>query len=195
MSAVKTETFINVEEYLEGELISEIKHEYIDGSVYAMAGASKTHESISANVLAEIRQHLKNTPCRPFGADVKIKVATKFFYPDMMVVCEDKTDNEYYTESPLLIVEVLSQSTRRKDETTKRFAYQSLESLQEYVLIEQDIVDVEICSRVDGWIPHHYFLGDEAEFKSLDFKLAVEEIYRWVKNQDMNQHLSDFRGK
>jgi len=187
MSVVKIEPFvaISVDEYLQRELDSEIKHEFIDGDIYVMAGASKNHESIAANVLAEIRQHLKNTPCRPFGSDVKIKVGTHFFYPDMMVVCEDKTKNEYYTESPHLIVEVLSKSTRRKDETTKRFAYQTLASLQEYVLIEQDIVDVEICRRSEGWVPYHYFLGDEAEFKSLELKLAVEEIYRWVNNQDI----------
>ena len=192
MSAVKAESFIttSIDEYLESELNSEIKHEYIESSVYAMAGASKNHESISANVLAEIRQHLKNTPCRPFGSDVKIKVGTHFFYPDMMVVCEDKTKHQYYTESPILIVEVLSKSTRRKDETTKRFAYQTLASLQEYVLIEQDIVDVEICRRSEGWIPYHYFLGDEAEFKSLELKLAVEEIYRWVNNQDMTEFMT-----
>jgi Uma2 family endonuclease len=185
MSAVIKNHFISVEAYLAGELNAETKHEYIDGDVYAMAGASKNHESISGNVLAELRQHLKNTPCRPFGSDIKVKVGNQFFYPDVMVVCDDKTDNPYYTESPILLVEVLSKSTRRTDETIKRVAYSSLPSVQEYVLIEQDFVDVEVCRRSSGWVSNHYFLGDDVWFESLDFNLAVEEIYRWVENEDM----------
>jgi Uma2 family endonuclease len=186
MSAVvNTEYFVSIEDYLAGELIAETKHEYRDGTIYAMAGASKNHESIAGNVLAEIRQHLKNTPCRPFGSDVKVKVSNQFFYPDVMVVCGDKTDNAYYTESPILLVEVLSKSTRRNDETIKRMAYQSLPSVREYVLIEQDFVDVEVCRHSSGWVSHHYFLGDEVWFESLDFNLTVAEIYRWVENEDM----------
>jgi len=185
MSVVIKDGFISVEEYLAGELLADTKHEYIDGDVYAMAGASKNHQSIAGNVVAEIRQHLKNTPCRPFGSDVKVKVGNQFFYPDVMVVCEDKTDNPYYTESPILVVEVLSKSTRRTDETIKRTAYQSLPSVQEYVLIEQDFVDVEVCRRSSGWVSNHYFLGDDVRFESLDFNVAVEEIYRWVDNEDM----------
>jgi Uma2 family endonuclease len=185
MSAVIKKKFISMEEYLAGELLAETKHEFIDGYVYAMAGASKNHESIAANVLAGVHQQLKGTRCRPFGSDVKVKAGTNFFYPDVMVVCEDKTNNPYYTESPILLVEVLSKSTRRNDETIKRTAYQSLPSVQEYVLIEQDFVDVEVCRSSSGWVSNHYFLGDEVWFESLDFNLAVEEIYRWVENEDM----------
>jgi Uma2 family endonuclease len=80
---------------------------------------------------------------------------------------------------------LLSKSTRRTDETIKRVAYSSLPSVQEYVLIEQDFVDVEVCRRSSGWVSNHYFLGDDVWFESLDFNLAVEEIYRWVENEDM----------
>jgi Uma2 family endonuclease len=185
-AVIKTPDFVSIEDYLAGELIAETKHEYIDGVVYAMAGASKNHQSITNNVLAGIHPHLIGTPCRPYGSDVKVKVgSSKFFYPDMMVVCEDKTDNAYYTESPILLVEVLSKSTRRKDETTKRIAYQSLPSVMEYVLIEQDFVDVEVCRRSASWASQHYFLGDEVYFESVDLHLAVAEIYRWVDNEDM----------
>jgi Uma2 family endonuclease len=190
MSAISnTNHFVSVEDYLAQELITETKHEYIDGAIYAMVGASKNHESICGNVLAEIRQHLKNTPCRLFGSDVKVKAGNHFFYPDVMVVCEDKIDNTHYTESPRLLVEVLSKATRRTDETTKRTAYQALPSVMEYVLIEQDFVDVEVCRRSSGWIPQHYFLGDDVWFESLDFKLVVAEIYRWVENEDMMMFL------
>lgn len=181
---------ISIEEYLIGEQLADTKHEYMDGEVYAMAGASKNHQRITNNVIGEIRQHLKNTRCSPLGSDVKIKAGNYFFYPDMMVVCEDKTDNPYYTEFPILVVEVLSKSTRRTDETIKRTAYQSLPSVLEYVLIEQDFVDVEVCRRSSGWVSHHYFLGDDVLFESIDLHLPVTEIYRWVENEDMTTFLT-----
>lgn len=95
--------WVSEEAYLQSELLSEIKHEYIDGEVYAMAGPSKNHQRITGNVSREFGNQLKNTPCEPFSSDIKVKVGTKFFYPDVMVVCKDDSDNDYYTEIPLLL--------------------------------------------------------------------------------------------
>jgi Uma2 family endonuclease len=108
-----------------------------------------------------------------------------------MVVCGDDNDNEYYTEKPILIVEVLLKSTRRKDHTTKRFAYRQIETLQEYVLIEQDTVHIEVSRRSAGWDSAHYFLGDDVVFESLDLKIPVVEIYRRVDNEDMQEFLQE----
>lgn len=185
--------WISEEDYLQGELVCETKHEYVGGQVYAMAGASRNHERISSNVHGEIRSHLKEKPCEAFGSDMKVKAGNNFFYPDVMVVCEEKNQPEYYTESPVLIVEVLSKSTRRMDETTKRLAYFDVPGLQEYVLIEQDIVDVEICRRNNGWVSEHYFMGDEVHFKSIELKLSVEEIYARVENDDVKTYLEERR--
>ncbi len=182
--------FISEQDYLAGELISKVKHEYIDGDVYAMAGASKNHDKIAGNVFAKFHLHLENTACVPFSSDVKIKVENDYFYPDVMVVCDDQSDHDYYTESPFIIVEVLSKSTRRTDQTLKRQAYQRLPSLQEYVLIEQDFVDVEICRRTNHWQSEHYYLGDEVYFSSIDLHLPVEAIYARVANPDMQEFLA-----
>ncbi|MDO8844999.1 Uma2 family endonuclease [Methylicorpusculum sp.] len=182
---------ISEQEYLDGEKLSEIKHEYIDGDVYAMAGASKNHERIAGNVFGELRSFLKGKPCEPFASDVKIKAGSRFFYPDVMVVCDDATPNEYYTESPVIIVEVVSKSTRRIDETVKRTTYQTIPSLKELVLIEQDFVDVEVCRKSQGWISNHYFMGDEVTFESLGLTLAVEEIYTRVDNEDVRSFLEE----
>ncbi len=178
--------WISEEAYLQGELLSEIKYEYIDGAVYAMAGASKNHQRITGNVSREFGNQLKNTPCESFASDVKVKVGSKFFYPDVMVVCDDDSDNAYYTENPVIIVEVLSKSTRRMDETAKKFAYQTLPTLKEYVLIEQDFVDVEVCRRSEGWISRHYFMGDSVTFESVDLTLSVADIYERVDNDDVS---------
>lgn len=180
---------INQENYLQGELLSDIKHELIDGEVYAMTGASKNHDRIAGNIHTQLNLFLQKSPCEPFTGDVKVKVGRNFFYPDVMVVCGDQTDNEYYSESPILLVEVLSKSTRRTDETIKRLAYQSIPSLQEYLLIEQDFVDVEVCRRGNGWLPDHYFLGDKFALDSIGISLSVEDIYRRVQNEDVLTYL------
>ncbi|MCK5191049.1 MAG: Uma2 family endonuclease [Methylococcales bacterium] len=185
MSTVIHTSFISEEEYLQGELSSEVKHELIDGRVYAMAGASANHERIAVNISRKFGNHLENSPCEPFSSDMKIKAGLNFFYPDVIVDCNFDESQPYYTETPVIIVEVLSKSTRKTDETIKRIAYLNIPGLQEYVIIEQDIVDIEVVRRSEGWQPKHYFLGDEITFESIDLTLSVEEIYHRVHNEDM----------
>jgi len=179
------DTWISEEEYLEGELTSEVKHEYIDGKVFAMAGASRNHERIAGNIYRQFGNHLQGKPCEAFSSDLKIKVGSKFFYPDAMVVYDEPNPHSHYTQSPKLIVEVLSKNSRRMDETTKRLAYQSIPTLQEYVLIEQDFVDVEVCRVNQGWVSEHYFWGDSVYFGAVDLTLTVAEIYDRVDNEEV----------
>ena len=173
------------QEYLDTEPYSEVKREYIDGYVYAMAGAKASHNRITMNVSTALSVHLKGKPCQPYASDMKVKVGKKYFYPDVLVDCTSLPDSSVFTETPRLIVEVLSKSTRRMDETTKRVAYTQLETLLEYVLIEQDFVKVEVIRRSEGWLPAHYYLGDEVTFESIGLTIAVEEIYDRVQNEDM----------
>jgi Uma2 family endonuclease len=192
MLSPRAPSFISIADYLQDELSRATKHEYLEGQIYAMAGASKNHQRIISNMVRAFGQHLRHTPCDTFASDIKVRVGDlAFFYPDVIVACQDDTEDSYYTEKPVIIVEVLSKSTRRKDETTKRRLYQTLPSLQEYVLIEQDIVDVEVCRRGQGWLPEHYFMGDEVTFAAIDLTLSVNEIYERVVNDDVN---SFFRG-
>ncbi|MDD2723252.1 MAG: Uma2 family endonuclease [Methylovulum sp.] len=196
MSAVlKPSEFISVEDYLREELARQIKHELIDGHVYAMAGVSANHERIAGNVYRKFGDHLENSPCEPFGSDMKLRVKDNFFYPDVMVDCQFDESEPYYTETPVLIVEVLSRSTRKKDETLKFMTYINLPSVQEYVLIEQDIADVTVLRRREGWLPNHYFLGDDITFESINLTLPVADIYRRVQNQDVAAFLSGEAGQ
>jgi Uma2 family endonuclease len=190
MLAIKSSDLISVEDYLTGELNSDIKHELIDGYVYTMTGASANHERISVNVLGKFANHLKNTPCEPFGSDMKLRINANFFYPDVMVDCHFDDSEPYFTETPLIIVEVLSKSTRKKDTTFKLLSYINIPSLQEYVLIEQDFVDVQVFRRSEGWLVKHYFLGDEVTLESINLTLSVEEIYHRVQNDDMVEFLA-----
>jgi Uma2 family endonuclease len=177
------------EEYLAGELVSETKREYIDGVAYAMAGATANHSRIVANLVAKLHSHLADTPCEPFFSDMKVKAGKNYFYPDIIVDCHNEDGNAYYTAAPVIIVEVISKSTRKTDRALKRLAYQGIVSLQEYVLIEQDFVEVEICRRANHWQSDYYYLGDEAHFAALDLKVPVEAIYARVQNEDMAEFL------
>lgn len=178
-------TFVSETEYLAGEKIAETKHEYIDGEVFAMAGASASHNRISLNVATLFNVHLDGKPCQPYMSDMKVKVGTKYFYPDVLVECSGLADDSHVTEKPTLIVEVLSKSTRRMDETTKRIAYTQIDSLLEYVLIEQDFVDIEIIRRRTGWQSERFYLGDSLTFESIALTLTVEDIYARVNNPEL----------
>lgn len=195
MLAVKNTDLITVDDYLKGEFISEVKHELIDGCVYAMAGVSANHERISVNVLSEFGNHLKNSPCEPFGSDMKLRINSNFFYPDVMVDCLFDNSEPYFTETPTIIVEVLSRSTRRKDTTLKFMSYINIPGLKEYVLIEQDFVDVQVFRRSEGWLAKHYYLGDEITFESIGLTLSVEDIYHRVQNDDMVEFLNNKAGQ
>lgn len=176
------------QDYLESEPFSEARREYIDGSVYAMSGAHANHNLIAGNLHTAFNIHLKGRPCRPYISDMRVKVSGNYYYPDVLVNCPPV--NGYFTETPTLIVEVLSKSTRRVDESIKRMAYMQIETLQEYVIIEQDFVKVEVMRRSENWHSTIYFLGEQLTLASIGLTLAVEDIYDGVANGDMSDWLA-----
>lgn len=191
MPIAKQNDILSPDSYLQGELTSTTKHELIDGQVYAMAGASANHERIAGNVYRKLGNHLEGSPCEPFGSDMKVRVRDNFYYPDVLVDCHFDESEPYYTQSPVIIVEVLSRSTRKMDEKTKLIEYLNIPSLQEYVVIEQDVADVTVYRKSDDWRSVHYFLGEEIHFDSIDFTIAVEDIYLRVQNEDVQAYLAE----
>ena len=190
MALQATDTTITEEGYLKGELESEVRHEYVDGYVYAMTGGAENHILISGNVFGEIRNFLKGTKYKVFQSDMKVRTLNgNYRYPDVVVVCDETLKNNLYKEHPIIIVEVFSKSTRRTDRVVKKLEYLNIPTLQEYVLIEQDIVDVEVFRKDNDWKSDHYFLGDNVSFTSIGLTLSVEEIYVWVDNEDMQEYL------
>lgn len=167
------------EDYLEMELSSPVKHEYLAGEVFAMTGTSDSHNIIAGNLYMLFREHLRGTPCRVFMSDVKLKVAAAdaFFYPDLMVTCETAPDS-HFREQPKLVVEVLSDSTAKFDREDKRQLYQSLDSLQEYVLVAQSCMDVRVYRRTDdGWDMNIYTDGATIPLASVELNIPIESIY------------------
>ncbi len=191
MGLPKLKPKISVLDYLEGEKISQIKHEYIDGEIYAMAGTSKSHNRIIGNLLEQLRKHLRGSDCEPFFVDIKVRVEkmNRFYYPDVVVVCGKDDEDDYYAVKPKLIVEVLSPRTSLTDRREKMFAYKEIESLDEYVLIEQDRMYAEIYRRRksgDLWDWIEFETGEEIEFASIDFKMPMTEVYAGVELPELD---------
>lgn len=181
--------YISEQEYLEDEKVSEMKHEYFNGEIFSMSGGSINHQRLTGNVFAEFRQHLKSTPCEAFSSDMKVRAdkGKKYFYPDVLVSCHNENGSSHFTEAPRLIVEVLSGSTHKYDRTLKRDIYQTLPSLEEYVLIEQDFVRIEVSRRAKAWQSAFYYLDDDITFTSIDLTLPVLEIYQRVDNEELRE--------
>lgn len=185
MTVSQSHPYISPQEYLEGEQISSIKHEYIQGQVYAMAGASDAHVLISINLVTLLRNHVRGTGCRTYMADMKatIEQANIYYYPDVMVTCDERDrSSEYFKRYPCLIIEVLSPKTEAFDRGNKFADYRQLKTLQEYVLISQEQVRVE-CFRRNSeglWVLYPYGEGDEIHLASVDFSCPISALYEDV---------------
>lgn len=168
-------------DYLEWEQRQPERHEYVRGEVFAMAGTSDRHNEISMNLTALLRQHLRGTPCRVFMAEVKVRVdaADCGFYPDIQVTCaESDRADRLVKRSPVLVVEVLSDSTAAYDLGDKFAAYQQLDSLREYVLVDQERIRVQIYRRRDGqWWVDNIGPGGRLRLDSVDLDCPVETLY------------------
>ena len=146
-------------DYLAAERAAPVRHEYVAGEVFAMAGASKVHGTLVMNAAIALRQHLRGAPCRVWMADMKVRVKadSAYYYPDVVVTC-DASDlgpdaPKDYVEAPKLILEVLADSTEPVDRREKLLSYRHLDSLEEYVLIDQNKAWVEVYRRTSaGWV-------------------------------------------
>ena len=186
MGFAKLKTKISVEDYLAGEEISPVRYEYVYGEVYAMAGASDRHNLINGNIYVALSIHLRDSDCQPFFTDIKVRINPDvYYYPDILVSCEKMPENPYFRNKPILIVEVLSPSTQEIDRREKLLFYQQMPSVQEYVVVEQQEMLVEIHRRQpDGrWITYYFNqdADEEVEFQSVELTMTLGEIYRRVK--------------
>ena len=178
------------EEYLAFEEQSPYRHEYVNGAVYAMSGASLAHNRIAQQLVVAFRSHLGGGPCEPFFLEAKLEIRTGrdriMYYPDAMVSCrlEDRTDQ--VVRNPKLVVEILSKSTQHIDRREKAMTYQRVEAIEEYVLIAQNQPRVIVHRRAEGWRPMLYSTMDaRVEFRSIGLSISLEQIYEgadWPMN-------------
>jgi len=187
MSSAEIPEYVSVDDYLAREEQSHLRHEYIDGWVRAMCGATVRHNVVKGNCLALLWVRLRNTGCRPFDADMKIKIRNKrlsrFYYPDLQVVCESNAPTSVFQEQPVLLIEVLSPSTRRYDLEEKMAAYAAIPSLQCYIVLEQHQPIAIVLRRTDqGFVQEKIEgIGGTIDLPFLGCSLSMEEIYEGVE--------------
>jgi Uma2 family endonuclease len=177
--------YISPEDYLEGERVSPIKHEYRRGQVYAMVGAKKPHVIISGNFTALLHSHLRDQPCVVMASDIKVRLekADCYYYPDVVVTCDpqDLVGDEDFIKYPKIVIEVLSKSTEKFDRGEKFTDYQTCPTLEEYVLVSQRSRAIEVRSLINkDWEVATYQGDDSVVLHSIGWTGLLADIYEKV---------------
>jgi len=187
MALASADHHIFREEYLQGELASEIRHEYVAGNVYAMSGGTLNHQRIAGNFSYLVRKELSGKPCFPTGSDFKLHVPLgrgeeAFYYPDGMIICVPVPGNALFTDSPSVILEVLSPTTRRIDEVQKLRDYITIPTLQTYILAETDKPFLTLHRRNGVDFRREIISGPDAvlELPEVGINIPFGELYRDV---------------
>jgi len=187
MSAALKRNLVSVEDYLRGELRSPIKHEYIGGVTYAMAGARNLHNVIKNNILVALQVRLRGKRCHAYDSDTKVRIQLPthvcFYYPDDSVVCDENPMQDSFQDRPVVLFEVLSKSTRRIDEGEKKNAYLTIPTLQVYALVEQETAAMVVFRRKDGGFVREIYTGIDAVLPlgEIGTELPFAEVYERVE--------------
>lgn len=176
---------MTVEEYLASEQEGSVRHEFIDGVIHAMSGASEAHNTISLNIAGSLRAALRGGRCRVYMADFKVRLEVArrdvFYYPDVLVSCHPSGIEAYYLRLPTLIFEVLSSSTEAIDRREKKMTYEQAPTLEEYVIVSQERREVTIYRRAQGWRGETYTAEDAVlPLTSVRHSLPLAAIYEDV---------------
>jgi len=183
------------EEYLNFEISSDVRHEFFNGEIFAMTGASLKHNRVSTNTVIELGGKLKaaKSSCSVFANDMRVKIQEKdnYVYPDIVVTCGDiELDNDKFDTllNPMVIIEILSDSTEIYDRGKKFQNYQLIKSLQEYILISQDQCFVEQFVRQEDFTSWKYFsykdLDQSVKIESINCNLVLSDIYYQIFEKD-----------
>lgn len=185
MTALPRMVPVSVADYLAGEVDGDVKHEYVGGTVHAMSGGTNRHNAIATNTAVAFGNALRGKPCRPFNSDTKVRIElvdhVRFYYPDAMVVCDRNAADQTYQERPVVVVEVLSESTRRIDLEEKRDAYLTIPSLKLLLYIEQEFPCVAVYRRkTEGGFTHEIHADPKTviAMPEIEVEIPVCEFYR-----------------
>ncbi|MEZ5535559.1 MAG: Uma2 family endonuclease [Thiolinea sp.] len=188
MQALKTQT--TRAEYLELDESSPEKHEFYNGQIFAMSGGTYNHSTIGLNIATTLRNQLQGKPCQPMNSDMRVHTQSGLdTYPDISVFCGEPelTDQERTLHNPVVIIEVLSPTTRNYDRGDKFWHYRSIPALQDYLLIDSESVYVEHHHRQsrDEWLLHEYYnLEDKLKLDSLNVTLTLRAVYEHARFGD-----------
>jgi len=182
-TALRKPNRVTEREYLDFESASALRHELIGGVIYGMVGGIDRHKLICGNLFAGLHARL-SAPCQVFSAQMKLRVETsddvEYYYPDIFVSYDPGDRSRLHRERPNLIVEVLSESTEKDDRHGKFLTCRQIPSLEEYVLIAQDVPQIEIMRRRSSWKPEFVFVEDTLALESVSASIMSRDIYRGI---------------
>ncbi len=187
MNQATAETLMSEQEYLAFEEKSKIRHEFMDGEIFVMAGGTRFHSLTIGNIARHLGNQLENEPCEVHTSDLRVKTkVANYVYPDVVVVCHPKfVPNIFDTlENPQVVFEVLSKSTKYRDRTDKRIDYFDLESVTDYVIVHQIEMLVEHYERVSQseWTLRIYDQSKHLiELNSIKCRIELEKIYQNIE--------------
>ncbi|MEM7697964.1 MAG: Uma2 family endonuclease [Verrucomicrobiota bacterium] len=190
---LKGSPYITVEEYLEGEEFSEIRHEYYDGAVTAMAGGTSRHNAATGYFFRKIADKLQGGPCQVFMSDFKVRTpfvrSELFYYPDVFVACEPDDNHRLYRNSPKFWLEVMSnaEDPGSKDRVEKYLVARRMPSMEEYVLVSPDPKkpEVSVFRRDSDWEPPEVVREGEVTLTSIDVTVSIDELYESLAQIEM----------
>ena len=193
MGVAKFRKELSFADYLAVEESSPKRHEFLAGVTFPTTGSDR-HNLIAGDLYALLLLRLRDSPCQPFFGDIKVQISRNVvYYPDILVTCEENPESSYFRNNPSLIIEVTSPSTRQIDRREKLLFYLQMPSVQEYVIVEQHVMNVEVHRRQPngGWITYFFTEpSDVVELESVDLSFPLPDIYRRVK-LDKNAALHD----
>lgn len=187
MTAAKKLNLVSVEDYLAGELVSPVKHEYLGGVVYAMAGARNRHNLIASNTLVALGSRLRGKRCRGYNSDTKVRIRlpaqVRFYYPDVSVICRPNPPDDSFQDEPVVLVEVLSRGTRRIDDGEKKDAYLTIPFLSVYLMIEQETPALVAYRRTAQGFVREVYEGLDAvvPLGEVETELPLAEVFEAVE--------------
>ena len=183
MALALPDHLLSVEEYLEFEQKASVRHEYIAGTLYALAGVTKRHSLIVSNLVGHLWAAARGSSCRVYSESVKMRPADNlFYYPDVMVTCHDEEGDPLFETAPCLLVEVLSDSTAHIDKREKLIAYQQIESLKTYLIVYQNEKRLEHhwLDAEGRWQHAHVTDGGRVPLECPDIVLNMNDIYEGI---------------
>jgi Uma2 family endonuclease len=185
---------ITIEEYLQFEKATDIKHEYYRGEVFAMSGAKPRHNVIAKNLMRDIATALRGKPCQPYGSDMRINIPenTLFTYPDISIICGEVVPSGYDEDTatePIVIIEILSESTRGYDRISKFQLYRDIPALREYILIDSESIHIEafrINSNNHWELEEYKTISGELVIPSVQVNVPIAFIYEGTRLPETN---------
>ena len=182
-TTLKRPSRISFDEYLAFEETASVRHELIDGMLFAMSGGTDVHHIIAGNLFLDIAGPLRGK-CQVFQGGMKLKVDhmrdSNGYYPDILVSCAASDREKLFRREPIVLLEVLSPTTERVDRGEKKLNYLQIQSLQEYVLVAQDKPKVEVVRRRDAWLSEELYPGDILDLSSIGLKVPLAAVYQTI---------------